>query len=298
MIKERFSHIIDVESLCAKEAIRVVGRKQSRVLSLYLLSLSGALYGKREFTGDLLAYAKDFKSDIGWGLEVGRVARTIYFLLRHVDDLLDGDIRKPGDSLDYVINLSAQIRANDFRDDPEIGMLARYSLNVLERKARPEDNPRQNVVDIFGVMVFDHTRSRERLTLTAKQLEKYYQCTFSPITDIMLIGLESQHRASGIPALSQSQGRIYCWRDLETDWARGTINIPGEILGAASLTVDSTLEEVQASSTVKDWFQDELGQSRNELLALKKELQNSPERLTSRVCNSLIESMLKKIDEK
>lgn len=119
-------------------------------------------------------------------------------------------------------------------------------------------------------MVFDYTRSIDKLTLTAEQLEKYYQCTFFPITDLILIGLESRYRAS---------------------------DIPEEILSAASLTANSAFEEVQTNPTVENWFQDKLGQSKNELLVLQKQLQDSPERLTYRVCNSLIKSMLKMIDE-
>jgi len=297
MTPERTLGTFGIERLCAKEAARVLKRRFFRVSSLYLLSPSGLFYGKREFSGNPLDYARDFKSDIEWGLELARGARSAYFLLRHVDDLLDGDLETSEDPLEYVTNLSAQIKSGSFPGDPEIGKLAQYSLEVLERKARPGDNPRQNIIDAMGVIAFDYCRSRYRLALSERQLEGYYRCTFFPLTDLMLIGLESQFRAVDIPALSYSQGWVYSVKDLEADWENGIINIPREVLASASLTEHSLLRDVESNPVVRSWFTGQLLESKKQLLELRTRLAKSSERLTSIVCNSMIWSMLRDIDK-
>jgi hypothetical protein len=297
MTPERAPYVPAVDRLCVREAARVLRRRFFRVFSLYLLSPSGLIHRERHFSGNVLDYAREFKSDMAWGLERGCLSRSVYFFFRHVDDVLDGDMDISEDPLQYVMNLSAQINSGNFTGNPEIGNLARYSLGVLERKARPGDNPRQKMIDVLGIMAFDHERARYRLTLSTKQLEDYYRCTFFPITDLMLIGLESQFRAVDIPALSYSQGRVYSVKDLEADWEVGIINIPKEVLDSASLTEHSLSEDVKRNPVVMSWFTGQLLESKKGLLGLQAGLAESSERLTSIVCNSMIWSMLRDVDK-
>jgi len=118
-------------------------------------------------------------------------------------------------------------------------------------------------------MVFDYERSKERRTLTSQELGDYYWKTFSPVINILLIGLKSDLRAQDIPALAMTQGELYTIRDLPTDWKRGTINIPGEVLSSSGLTSNSSFVELANSRNLQDWFGDIAAKSKHELLVLQ-----------------------------
>lgn len=261
---------MNVEKLVAKEAIGLLRRKPSKfnhVLGTYLVSF--------------------------FDCEIGRAGRAAYFFVRHIDDLLDGDRKlKNGKTLDYVTSLRSQIEAGVYTGEPEIIELVAHSLPVLEKKAQPPDSPRQDFLDVIDAMVFDHQRAKKRRVLTAEQLKIYYQQTFFPVINLMLIGLGSKFRACDIPELSFCQGRVYTIRDLQSDWNAGIINIPEEILNGAGLTAHSSYKDV-IQSPVQTWFQAELMDCERELLSLKSKLDASDEKLTKKMCGGLINPMLK-----
>lgn len=231
--------------------------------------------------------------------ELGRVARTSYFFLRHIDDYLDEGKEKSNGRLPYVLDLRGQIASGRFEREPKIAELAKYSLEVLERKASSKDNPRQDFLTVIDAMVFDYERSKERRILSSEELNDYYHDVFFSVVNIALIGFESRFRAHDIPALSYCQGRVYALRDLEEDWQRGVINIPKETLEQADLTQHSQVGEIRANPIVKDWIRDQLSQSKTELIDLKTQLQVSGEQLTPRLCNGVTKTalqMLRKYD--
>lgn len=190
-----------IETLAGKEALRLFRRNPRKyfrgVAAPYLISLKDC--------------------------EVSRVGRAAYFFVRHVDDLLDGDLEISANPLDYALSLRAQIESGIYSDKPEIIGLAKYAISALERKSRSGDNPRQEFLNVMDSIIFDYQRSRERRFLSFEELENYYQRAFFPVVNLMLIGLGSRFRASDIPELSFCQGRVYTVRDLEDDWRGGLL---------------------------------------------------------------------------
>lgn len=263
-----------VEILAAREALGLLKRNPTMI--------------RRHVIGTYLLSMKD--------CEVGSVARSSYLFLRHIDDVLDGDLEVKADPLEYVASLRSQVESGIYTGEPEVIRFVEHSLPILEKKTRPDDNPRRDFLNLIDAMVFDHRRLKERRILSSEQLEEYYKQTFSPLNNIMLIGLGSRFRACDIPEMSFCQGRVYSFRDLETDWHKGLINIPGEILNKTGLTNDSIFAEVTKSDIVRTYFQTGLSDSKPKLEKLQAELSESSEGLTFRTYNYLIKSMLRIIE--
>ena len=262
-----------VERLAATESARLLIHEPKKyaglVAGLYLLSL------------------KDF--------ELGKVQRAYYLFLRHIDDFLDEPKKRTDGQLPYVLNLRNQVESGNFTGNPKIGDLAKYSLEVFERKSLPTDNPRQDFVNVIDAMVFDYQRAGERQVLSEKELNNYYHDTFFSVVNLTLIGLESQFRASDIPALSYGQGRVFSVRDLDEDWQSGVINIPQEILEQAQLDQNSPITEVTKNPIINDWLRNQLVGSKQELTTVKNQLKASGERITPMLCNGVLKTASKLI---
>ena len=111
----------------------------------------------------------------------------------------------------------------------------------------------------------------------------------------MLIGINSKLRAKDIEEFSFCQGRIYTIRDLDTDWARGVINIPKEVLKKAKITRDAPVEKVRSSKVIKEWFKQELQLCQSQLPILGAKLADANEDLTTKMCMWLINPLYKLI---
>lgn len=262
-----------IETLMAKEAAGLLIRRPDKfkhTAGLYLISLM------------------DY--------EVSRSGRATYFFLRYIDDLLDGDRKLPGggEPLPHIASMRSQMETGNFTGKPEIMELAQYSLDILTRKARPGDNPKQDFLDAIDIMAFDNQRRQERKALTVEQLNDYYRKTFFPIHNLMLMGLKSSLRAGDIPEFSLCQGRIYSLEHLEADWKAGIINVPKITLNKAGLNPQSSYKEITNSHVVLAWAQDELARSKEELEALQTLFPLS-EKLTCRIYGTLTKSMSKVI---
>lgn len=168
--------------------------------------------------------------------------------------------------------------------------------NILLRhcsgEEKEDDDPKGDFLDSVDSIIFDYIRSEQRQALSEKELDEYYWKTFSSVINILLIGLKSEIRATDIPELSRSQGRLYSIRDLKTDWERGTINIPQEVLGAAGLSANSSVNELTNNQTLKDWFETQAEISRDELISLQAKLDKSGEKLTYTLCNFMMKWMI------
>lgn len=258
----------------------------------------------REATSLLIRRPDKLKHTVGLYLislldpEVSRTGRAAYFFTRYMDDLLDGDRRLPngGQVLPHIAAIRSQVETGRFTREPKIMELAEYSLDALQRKALEGDNPRQDFLDVIDIMVFDYHRQQDRQELSTEQLRDYYRKTFFPIHNIMLVGLGSSLRTADIPTFSLCQGRVYSVEHLQADWRVGIINIPTEVLRAAGLTSQAPYETVRQSPIVTAWVRNELQESKTELLLLRKMFQASAEKITPRIYNALIGSMLKVTD--
>lgn len=263
---------IETEILTANEAAALVRRRPSyskMVLGLYALSL--------------------------YGFERGRVMRASYLPVRFVDDLLDGDAVGLDDPLSYAQKLSENISTNSL-NETAIERQLRYALNVLESKAKPNDNPREDFIKAINTIIFDRVRASERRMLSAEEIERYYRDAFDPVINITLMAIDSKLRSTDVPALSYGQGRVYSVRDFEEDWNRGIINIPREVISSAGLSSASPIEVVSRNTAVTDWFHQSLLITKPDLLSTQLFLKQASEKQTYAVGNSLISPMLKFIE--
>lgn len=258
----------------------------------------------REATGLVIRRPDKLKHTAGLYLialldpKVSKVVRAAYFFTRYMDDLLDGDRRLSNgyQVLPHIANIRSQVETGRFTREPKIMELAEYSLDALQRKALAGDSPLQDFLDIIDIMVFDYHRRQDRQELSTEQLRDYYEKTFFPIHNIMLVGLGSTLRATDIPTFSLCQGRVYSVEHLQADWRVGIINVPAEVLRAARLTSQAPYEIVRQSPVVNTWARNELQESKVELLSLRNMFQASTEKVTPRIYNFLSGSMLKVTD--
>ncbi len=227
------------------------------------------------------------------GLELGRVARACFFFFRNIDDALDEDRKDIKNPLSHVLNCRKQIASGKFKDQPKIVNLARFAIERLQKKSKKADNPKQDFLDEIDVILFDFQRAKKRKVLKKKELKKYYQNTFFPVINLMLIGLNSKLRSKDIPQLSFCQGIIYTIRDLKTDWQRGIINIPKEILKKAKLTAKSNIDKIKDSPIIKNWFKKEMINCQKDLEILEKKLTKNNESLTTKFCMGLTSPLFK-----
>lgn len=263
---------IEIEILTAKEALGFVKRRPSAIKMVagqYLLSL--------------------------FGLERSRVLRTAYNPVRFVDDLLDGDAQGVVNPLVYAQDLNHRLAKNSLINS-RIERQLRYSLDVLESKAKPNDNPRGDFIRAIDAIIFDHERATQRRVLSAEEIEQYYRKAFDPVINITLLAIDSSLRSSDIPALSYGQGRVYSVRDFEVDWNRGILNVPKDVISSAGLSSSSPFEEVGGNPTIIDWFHQSLTATKPDLLGAQLLLKQSGEKQTQVVGNSLISPMLKFIE--
>lgn len=114
-----------------------------------------------------------------FGLEQSRVLRASYLPVRYIDDLLDGDANGTGNPLFFAHELREHI-VNNTLTSTSIERQLRYSLDVLESRARPSDDPRGNFVRAIDAIIFDHVRALERRVLSAEEIEQYYHDAFDP----------------------------------------------------------------------------------------------------------------------
>lgn len=230
-----------------------------------------------------------------YGITRSRIMRASYLPVRKADDALDGDAPRIKNPLMYVGNLRYNIAKNTLGKSPEERLL-RYSLETLESKAKPKDDPRGDFVKSIDSIIFDYVRSSERRVLSAKEIEQYYRDAFDPVMNITLLAIDSDLRSGDIPSLSYGQGRVYSARHFKEDWERGVLNVPGEIISSGDLSSQSSFEEVGRNPRITDWFHQSLLNTKPNLLEARFLLDRTGEKQTQVVCNSLISPMLKYIE--
>lgn len=262
-------HRLEVEGIVAKEAFHLVTNQPKHIKTiagLYLFSLAGG--------------------------DKGTAMRVSVIPMRKVDDRLDGDVFSEN-PLAHALYIRSQLQTGSFDCDTPDSIMLKASLEILEAKSKPEDNPRQDFIDLVDAMIFDLERQDERKVLTFSELEDYYKGTFDTWINIMLLAIDSDLRSKDIPALSYGQGRIYSVRDLRVDWGRGVINIPQEILEEAKVSPHCSFDELVSNKQVLYWLNHSVSLTKLDLVDLRKQLKDHGDKLTYLTCNKFISSMLK-----
>lgn len=238
-----------VEQIIASEARRFAGKdptKRKLVAGLYALSAVSP--------------------------ELGKVARASYFFIRHLDDLLDGEMTGVANPLEYTEHLREQIIQGRPGTTRSIGRLASYALPVLEKRGHPTDNPRADFVQVIDAMVFDYHRRQTRQALSGAELTDYYHHVLDPGANLMLMGFRSVIRVNDLPSFSPNLGRLYSVRDIRKDWELGFINIPTEVLIDGQLDPDMPFDILVRNQFAQDWFAAEIHEAGMQLQTIKPSL--------------------------
>lgn len=262
----------EIDQIIRTEAKRFVDKDRSKLkltLGLYALTLKGR--------------------------ELGKVARASYFFVRHLDDLLDGELDVGADPVEYATDLKEQVKTGAFNAKWPISKLAAYSLPVLESKAKYGDDPRDEFVRVIDAMLFDHYRRHDRRVLNNSELRYYYQESLDPGLNLLLIGLGSNLRAKDIPDFSPCLGRLYSLRDMQKDWQLGIINIPDNILREGMLSQHATYQQVASSSFISEWAEREIVESIAGLYPTHYYLENLDEPLTQKIVGGLVDNAIKHV---
>jgi len=202
--------------------------------------------------------------------------RDAYFFMRHVDDVLDGDLDIGRNPLEYVDEIRTDISNINEVHTHNIGILAKKSLNFLEKRKKETDNPRQDFLNGIDVMIQDNKRMVSKQVLTDLELKKYHNNSFDPYFNILFMCMNSGIRSSDINTFSYSQGFSYAIRDLEADWQKGLINIPKEILEQANLLGNTDFREVNSNLIVREWIGEESYRTKSILIQSLEDISKKP----------------------
>lgn len=219
----------------------------------------------------------------------GGVIKDAYFFMRHVDDVLDGDLILKQDPLDYAQNIREDILKEKQNPKYPIEKLAFRALGKLEKIKKGDNDPKNKFLDGIDGMIDDHKRMADKVVLEIPQLRESFIKTFGPHYDIALMAVRSDLVGSlGVNTFYNCQGFAYGIRDLEVDWPRGLINIPKEVLKVSNLEVSSDVSEVIGNRVVKEWIGDESNKNRADLTRFYGELaQNKDEKFANLIVRGL-----------
>lgn len=261
-----------VEGVVLAEAIRLASKdsaKRQLVVGLYALSLKG--------------------------LETGKIIRTSYFYVRHLDDLLDGEMEIEGEPLAYARERRKQIETGKLTGGSAIDDLAKYALPRLERRAKPGDDPRAEFLTVIDAMMFDYSRRQGRQVIATDKLLAHYKKSVDPGINIFLIATGSSLRTNAISDYGKSLARLYNVRDLSKDWKLGIINVPREVLAEARITTDQSYKTLRKSSVVDQWLKAEVTDASAYLKQVMEQVLPTTDPLTRRVLNTFARRAIKSV---
>lgn len=185
------------------------------------------------------------------------VGRDAYFFMRNIDDVIDGDLVIKQNPADYVSDIRKDIVADFQNPNYPVEQLAFRSIKLLNQRKKESDDPKQEFINGIDGMVGDIKRRETKEILTADELERYYVKSFGPHFNIMSISIRSNLREGDIKPFICYQGLAYSIQDLSTDWQRGLINVPKEVLCQSGLKVSASVLEVQSNPIIREWIVNE-----------------------------------------
>lgn len=195
----------------------------------------------------------------------GTLIRSLYYFVRGIDDLLDGEyVGDPitADPKGYAEDIKYQIVKNGtVQPNDRLTRLGNYAVPRIFRLASKNDNVGVSISTLIDEMVFDYDRRQNRAVSNAIRLKQNYTGGLDESLNLLFVALGSSIRSRDIGAYSFAQGRLYAARDLEKDWGLGIINVPSEVLiGRAKLTSEVPYSELIAEPLIETWLQGEITQ--------------------------------------
>jgi hypothetical protein len=271
---ERFEEYYKARTVVVSESVRVARRSPKKYLKMVLGIWSMPLIIKGT-----------------------TVMKDAYFFMRHVDDVLDGDLVLKEDPLDYVRDIRSDV-AGECQSKNPICILARRSVEILDKRKKNGDSPRQDFLDGIDGMIGDYRRMNEREVLSGSDFRRAYIDSFGPHHNISMIMVGSDLRRKDIETFSYCQGLAYGLQDFDTDWERGLINIPKEVLKVSGLTVNHPISDIRSSPIVRDWVYSESEVSRANLADFLNDLNEmSNEKPAKLFLNSLSNRVVKILEK-
>ncbi len=225
-----FSEIINIEIICFKEFIILIKRDIRYfyfVLSMYLRSLVS--------------------------IKDARLLRATYCLIRHIDDVIDGDRKSPKNPITFVQDISHQISTENFHNSHPISKLAAFMMKDLELRYDNKAEVKASFLSMIDLLIEDYFRIQKKLVLSEEDIDnRLFQVLFFAL-DITLIISRSKIRSFEITDLINAQVYLYTIRDVKKDLSKDLINIPDRVLDEAKC---HNIEKLVFSELVKtDCFQ-------------------------------------------
>lgn len=232
----------------------------------------------------------------------GRLARATYFFIRHLDDVLDGEMSSShipeeaiSNPVDYARDLQQQILGNTHFDKTPIANMGRYAITGLQKQAHPDEDPRFLLSGIINGMIFDNERRMQRKASSRDELMGYY-ALFNDFMDVALMGLGEDERTSSFPMFGFSQGRLYSVRDIRKDWALGIVNIPSDVMNESGVSPIMPIDDVVSNPSMQSWMNTEIQdgiQGMSETLDILKTLKGA--RPTKTMVGGLAKGAMKRL---
>jgi membrane-associated phospholipid phosphatase len=198
-----------------------------------------------------------------------RFARVGFAFLQAIDDLLDGDQPSAREPLDVADEMIASLESGRFADHELARLGAVFRAELLARGERAL----ATTIALLRAMRRDRERALARDRLDREALLAQHRATFAASIDLLMLAADSPLTARDVPELVDALGWCSTVRDLDEDLGHGLVNLPRDVLDAAS-TQDPALAlvELPKSRAVQDW----LAAERTRAVAL---LDRSDERL-------------------
>jgi hypothetical protein len=186
-----------------------------------------------------------------------RLLRAAYCLARHVDDVLDGDRNVRQDPVIYVRNIIHQIEIETFDPLDPISRLTAFIFTELENRYDTLNTVKNLLLELFSTMMTDYSRVHDRLLYPEKQLDDLLYKILACALDITLIISRADTRSTDISDLIYAQVCLYTVRDLQPDLAKNIINIPENVMRAATGDAVTLVDyqKLTQSQPVLEWRQ-------------------------------------------
>ena len=220
-----------------------------------------------------------------------RLVRTGFAFLQALDDILDGDRRSAREPLEVADEMLASMLSGVFERHELARLGAAFRADLL---ARGGSDALDTVVALIRAMRNDRCRVLARVVSTRDQLRAIHQATFANSIDVMMLGADSPIRHGDVPLLIEALGWCSTVRDLREDLAQGLINIPAEVLAAASVErPGQPLPLVVETEAVRGWLRQENRQARDLLDRVEAQLAGISRRRGARLLLRFARSMRK-----
>lgn len=198
-----------------------------------------------------------------------RLLRLGFCFLQHVDDLLDGDRPAPREPLEIVDELVHSMRTGTFGTSDLMQMAEAFREDLLHAGGEAAIG---KALSLIGLMRRDRERVLNGTLMSKAALQAHHRATFVHSVDLLLLACGSSWSADQVPELVD----LFAWcsptRDLQSDLAAGLVNVPGELLGAASARDLPPFNDLIARPAIRQWLMAEQRQAQALLPRLNQRL--------------------------